>query len=110
LQIGSSSLAASNGKDLLTFDVAAAKASLLTTQVKVSGFAPTIDSLQIDLPIANPAITTLAQLNGQQGVFALSNEITGQTDISFGNNAAGNVVTISLIGLTDLAAVNLTVI
>jgi hypothetical protein len=111
LLIGSTATqAATTGIDSVTFDVAAAKASLLTTQVKVSGFAPTIDSLQIDLPVANAAITTLAQLNGQQGVTALANGITGQTDISFGNNAAGNVITISLIGLTDLAAVNLTVI
>jgi hypothetical protein len=110
LQIGSTSVAATTGKDMLTFDVAAAKASPLTTQIKVTSFAPASDILQIDLPTVNAAITTLAQLNGQQGVTALANGITGQTDISFGNNAAGNVITISLIGLTDLAAVSVTVI
>jgi hypothetical protein len=68
------------------------------------------DSWRIDMPAANPAITSLAQLNGQQGVTAFANFITGNSDVIFGANALGNAVSISLVGLTDLTAVKVLVI
>jgi hypothetical protein len=111
LAIGTTApVAATNGNDLVTFDVAAAKASAATTQINVTGFSTANDSWTIDLPVANPAITTLAQLNGQQGVTAFANGITGNTDVTFGTNAAGNAVAVSLVGVTDLTTVKVLVI
>lgn len=100
-----------------TFNVSAALADAAgtNTQRTISGFAtgttPTSDLLTLDFPTANPAITTLAQLNGTQGVSIQFNPFTNATLINFGNDAnGGQPVTITLVGVSDAATVAVSVI
>lgn len=100
-----------------TFNVSAALADAgsTNTQRTISGFAtgtaPTSDLLTLDFPTANPAITTLAQLNGTQGVTVQFNPFANATLINFGNDAnGGQPVTITLVGVSDAAAVAVAVI
>ena len=76
----------------------------------MNGFAVAADKLTIDLAVANAAITTLAGLNGVDGISVQSNIITNETLINFGPDANGDVIAITLAGLTDPALVNISVI
>jgi hypothetical protein len=70
----------------------------------------TKDALQIDLVTANAAITKLSQLNDVEGIAVQPNPITTSTLINFGNDANGNVISVTLAGIVDPALVNVTVI
>ena len=110
---GAAALAAAPAAEVFTVDVAAllADAAGTNTQATITGFDVALDSLRIDLPVANAAITTLAQLNGVQGVVVSVDPFTNATLINFGNDAnGGEVVAITLAGIVDPATVNLTVI
>lgn len=99
--------------DVFSVDVAALLADVAgtNTQTTITGFDVAMDSLRIDLPLANAAITTLAQLDGQQGVSVQVDPFANLTLINFGNDAnGGEVVTITLAGVIDPATVHLTVI
>ena len=98
--------------DIFSFDVAGALASAPDTQITINGFAAN-DTLRIDLPIANPAITTLAQLAGQQGVFLQNDPFApggGATLINFGSDADGQPVVITLAGVVDPALVLVSIV
>jgi hypothetical protein len=76
-----------------------------------TGTTPTSDVLRLDLPTANPQITTLAQLDGQQGVFVQVDPFGNSTLINFGNDAnGGQPVTITLAGIVDPAQVAVEVV
>jgi hypothetical protein len=114
---GNATVAATAGRDIFTFDVATAlaDASGQNTQVTINGFttgtSATSDVLRLDLPTANPQITTLAQLNGQQGVFVQVDPFANSTLINFGNDAnGGEPVTITLAGIVDPAQVAVEVV
>ncbi len=99
--------------DIFTVDVAAALADVAGTnfQSTITGFAAAADSLRIDLPVANAAITTLAQLNGQQGVTVSVDPFDGSTLVNFGNDAnGGQVVAIILAGIVDPATVLVSIV
>lgn len=102
--------------DNFFFDVAPAKADVAGTnfQTTVSGFTVTgtaADKFTIDLPIANAAITTLAQLNGQQGVTVQTDPFANNTLINFGPDAnGGQLVTITLTGIVDATAVSVSIV
>jgi len=81
------------------------------TQATISGFASSADTLRIDLPSANATITNLSQLNGQQGVVVQSDTINPRTLINFGNDAnGGQVVSLTLMGITDPELVDVQVV
>ena len=99
--------------DTFTVDVAAALADVAATnyQPKVTGFNVAMDKLIIDLPIANAAITTLAQLNGQQGVIVQADPFAGLTLVNLGNDAnGGQVASVELIGITDPSLVQVQIV
>ena len=102
--------------DNFLFDVAPARADVAGTnfQSTITGFVTTgsaADRLTIDLPIANAAITTLAQLNGQQGVTVQVNPFANSTLINFGPDAnGGQLVTLTLTGIVDASTVLINVI
>ncbi len=99
--------------DVFSFNAvsALADAAGTNTQATLIGFSTANDRLVIDLAIANSAITTLAQLNGQQGVSVQINPFTGVTLINFGNDANGSEpVTLTLLGITDPAVVQIQVV
>lgn len=99
--------------DVFSFNAVSAlvDAAGTNTQATVSGFLTANDRLAIDLAIANSAITTLAQLNGQQGVSVQVDPFAGATLINFGNDAnGGQLVTLSLTGVIDPATVQISVV
>lgn len=107
----SAAITADNTKaELFALDVAAAKATADNTQVTLNGFAVAADALRIDLPTADATIKTLADLNGKQGVVVQSNVITNNTLVTFGADANGDVIAITLAGIIDPATVNVSVI
>lgn len=86
----------------------------VTALLDVAGtnYQPTItgfgvgDKLRVDLPTANAAITTLAQLNGQQGVSVQIDPFASAAVIDFGADAnGGQLVAVTLAGVTDSATV-----
>lgn len=94
--------------DVFSLNAVAALADAAGTnfQSTVTGFSVAADRLTIDLPTANAAITTLAQLNGQQGVTVQVDPFTGNTLINLGNDAnGGEVASVTLVGVADPALV-----
>lgn len=95
-------------------DVAAALADVAGTnfQTKITGFDVTKDKLVLDLPTADATITTLAQLaTVTQGVNASVDPFAGEAVVTLGNDANGNeVATLTLVGLSDLAAVKVEIV
>ena len=99
--------------DIFLVDVAAALADAAGTNYQpfVTGFDVAQDVLRLDLPLADAGITTLAQLDGQQGVAVQYDPFANLTLINLGNDAnGGEVVTISLVGIADASAVEVQII
>ena len=109
---GNDSYLLASGLQIASAQVAATALKLnLTSGATISGFSTANDRLLIDLPSANSAITTLAQLNGQQGVIVQTDPFTGSTLINFGVDANGaQPVTLTLTGVSDPAAVLIQVV
>ena len=63
-----------------------------------------------DASAMNAAITKLSQLAGVEGIAVQTNPIANSTLINFGNDADGNVISVTLAGIVDPALVNVTVI
>jgi hypothetical protein len=108
IAVTAAGVAGTAAADVFSINAAAALADAAGTnfQPTITGFAVAADKLSIDLPTANAAITTLAQLNGQQGVSVQADPFTGNTLINLGNDAnGGEVVTITLAGVADPATV-----
>lgn len=107
--------------DNFTFDanpapLGAAKTDAAGTnfQTTVNGFTATgaaADRFTFDFATANAAITTLAQLNGQQGVTVQADPFANSTLINFGPDAnGGQIVTITLAGVVDATTVAISVV
>jgi hypothetical protein len=110
LTIGSTApVAATAAADNFTFNVANAKASAPNTQISITGFAVAADMLTIDTTTASGAIK-LNALNGVDGIAVQTNGITNETTINFGADANGDVITVTLAGVTDQTLVNVTLI
>lgn len=110
---GNASVPATVAADVFYFDAIAARtdAAGTNTQATITGFATQGDILKINLPNANPAITTLNQLSGQQGVFVDLDPFDGSTVINFGSDSnGGQLVTLSLTGITNTDLVKVQII
>ena len=110
---GNNTVNATAANDVFFFDAVTAllDAAGSNTQASINGFSTSADKLQINLPTVNAGITTLSQLNGQQGVTVAGDPFSGNTLISFGNDAnGGQVVSLTLIGVTDAGLVSLLVV
>ena len=92
------------------FDLEAARATADNTQVNVTQFDTANDTLRVDLATADAALTTLNQLNGVDGISVTPNVITNNTLINFGPDANGDVITLTLAGLTDPTAIGIEVV
>lgn len=110
-------IVATGAAENFTFNVATALADAggTNTQRTITGFATgtgaSSDLLTLDLPTANGAITTLAQLNGTQGVTVQLNPFTSSLLVNFGNDAnGGQPVTITLVGVSDASTVAVAVV
>jgi hypothetical protein len=110
IQLGSTdTFTATPLPDVFSLEVDEALADTGTTQVTVNGFDINEDSLRLDLPGATGP-TTLAALNGTQGVTAQADPFTGNTLISFGQNASSTEVALTLVGVTDFTQVEVMVV
>lgn len=110
LPVGSSvTVEATANADVFTFDVAAARATTSNTQITLNGFDVQADSLRIDsaAPLGN---VPLSSLNGVDGMVVQSNIITQTTLVTFGADADGQLIAVTLTGVTDPALVNVSVI
>lgn len=106
-------VAATAEADTFTFDVVAALALATPdtlTQITISDFDVAADALLIDTATASPAVTTLADLDGVDGITVFANVITNETLVNFGPDADGDVVAITLAGVIDPSLVNISVI
>ena len=93
--------------EVFAFDVEAALATVDNTQVTITDFDVANDKLSINLANAIGS-TTLDQLTTDATV--QSNPITQTTLVNFGPDANGDIVTLTLAGLTDATAVDVDVI
>ncbi len=110
---GNATVTATAANDLFTFDavVALQDTAGTNTQATISGFSTSADKLQINLPTANASISNLGQLNGQQGVSVEINDIDRYTNVNFGTDAnGGDIVTLTLTGITDASLVSVQVV
>jgi hypothetical protein len=110
---GTTTVNATEDDEIFRFDAVTAllDPAGTNTQATITGFASGADTLWIDLPSANATITNLSQLNGQQGVFVQTDTINPRTLINFGNDAnGGEVVSLTLMGITDPELVDVQVV
>ncbi len=99
--------------DVFGFNAVSALADVTgtNTQATISGFSTANDRLLIDLATANASLTRLDQLSGVQGVSVQVDPFTATTLVAFGNDAnGGQPVTLSLVGITNPAAVQIQVV
>ena len=110
---GNQTVNATAAADVFSFNAVSALADTAgtNTQATISGFSTSNDRLLIDLPVANSNLTRLDQLSGVQGVLAQTDPFTGATLINFGSDAnGGQPVTLSLMGVSNPAAVQIQVV
>ena len=96
--------------EIFGFDVAAALATSVNTQVTLSEFDVINDILQLDLVSVNAGLISLNQLDGIEGITVQVSGINNETLINFGGDADGDIVTISLSGIIDASTVAIEVI
>lgn len=110
LPVGSSTtVEATANADVFTFDVAAARATTNDTQIVLNGFDVQADSLRFDSVISLGDVA-LSSLNGIDNMAVQSNVITQTTLVTFGPDADGQLVAVTLTGVIDPALVNVSVI
>jgi len=110
---GTTTVNATEDDEIFQFDAVTAllDPAGTNTQATITGFASSADTLRIDLPSANATITNLSQLTGQQDVFVQTDTINPGTLINFGNDAnGGEVVSLTLMGITDPELVDVQVV
>lgn len=108
---------ADNAKaEAFVVDIVKAKADNqagVVTQFEIQGFAVAgnaKDVLVFDMPQADANITTLAQLNGKQGVAIQNDPFKNALVINFGNDLDGEAVAVTLTGVIDPAQVAVQII
>lgn len=111
------SVAGTAAADTFTFNLGTAQGTATDTQVSVTGFNTAADRLQISIPAGNTGVagTTLAQLNGDAlangGAIAVqTNPFTNSTLVTFGLDSDGTAISITLVGVTDPSAVQVTLV
>ncbi len=95
--------------EIFSLDVDAAKLLTANTQIDLSAFSTANDALRINLPTAS-GVTTLAALDGQQGIAVQFDPFSGSTLINFGQDADGDVLSLTLVGVADAALVEVDVV
>ena len=110
LAAGSSApVTATSAADTFSFAPSAAKTLTAATQIVINQFNTAQDKFQFDLVTAL-GTTTLAALNGVEGISVQTDPFTGSTLVNFGGNANGNPVVLTLAGVTSPALVLVDVI
>ena len=104
------SVAATAAGDTFALDVAGARTTQANTQLTLTGFDARVDSLRFTLPGSTSNATTLATLNGQQGVVVEANPFSNALLLTFGPDANGDVIALTLAGITDPSAVRVAVV
>ncbi len=95
----STAVTATNQADTFSFAPAGARALTANTQITINQFDTAKDKFQFDLTSAL-GLTTLAALNGVEGITVQSNPFVGAIVINFGADANGDLVALTLTGVT----------
>lgn len=95
--------------EVFALDVENALSSSEVTQIELTSFDVSEDLLRFDLPDATGE-TTLAELNGSQSVSVQHDIFNNLTLINFGANDIGDVVVLTLSGVTDSSLINVDVV
>lgn len=98
-----------NDADQFMLNIDGALGSHEITQVTISSFDVASDRLQIDMDVSLGQMT-LADLNGNYNVYVQENTIENNTVINFGNNLSGDVVAITIQGVTSSELVQVNVV
>ncbi len=114
LPVGSSaSVSATAAAEVFFLDVTKAATVTANTQPTITGFDHTLDALRLDLPVVS-TVTTLAALNGLDlgggNVVVVTSDVINGTVASFGFDADGQIMSVSLTGIADASQVHVTVI
>ena len=96
--------------DIFGFDVLAAKAQSNNTQVSITGFNTTADKLQFNLTTASGNMTLAALDALDANISAQADPFTGNMLVNFGADANGDLVTLTLAGVTDTSLVSVNVV
>ncbi len=102
-------VAATAADEVFTLDVDAAKLLTANTQIDLTAFSTANDGLSFNLPTAS-GVTTLAALDGVQGVVVQLDPFTGSTVVTFGADADGDVISLTLVGVADASLVDVLVV
>jgi serralysin len=100
------------GADVFSFNAVSAldDAAGTSMQATISGFSTTNDRLVIDLATTNSSLALLDQLSGAQGISVQADPFSTPL-IDFGSDAnGGQPVTLSLLGVSDPASVQIAVV
>jgi hypothetical protein len=110
LVAGSSTpVTATSQADIFSFAPAGASFLTANTQITISQFDTAKDKFQFDLTTAL-GTTTLAALNGVEGISVQTDPFAGSTVVSFGADANGDLVVLTLAGVTTPSSVIVDVI
>jgi len=105
-------IAATSGDDVITFNLGAAQNTAgANTQIYLTGFDTANDILKLDL--TTPGITTLNQLDGVDGIDVVPNPFAAggpSTLVTFGPDMEGDVIALTLVGITDASQVQVQVV
>jgi len=112
LTVGSNApVTATAAAETYSLKVADALLSTTATQIDINGFDATLDSLMLDLlTTTQTGAQKLSALIGLENITVQENPIDNQILITFGFDANGDAVAIKLLGASDPALVNVTVI
>lgn len=112
-QGGTQSIVGTAAADTFTFDLSAARAASANTVVEITGFEIGKDKLQLNLPALKGNISgaTLGELNGDtypnnDVISVRANAILGGTLITFGGDTDGDLISVKLLGITDITQAN----
>jgi len=105
-------IAATSGDDVITFNLGAAQNTAgANTQIDLTGFDTANDILKLDL--TTPGNTTLDLLDGVDGIDVVPNPFAAggpSTLVTFGPDMEGDVIALTLVGITDASQVQVQVV
>jgi hypothetical protein len=96
--------------ELFWFDLPTALQTVSDTQLVLYDFNPNADQLMIDLITLDSSISTLDQLHSVAGIEIHSDISMNTTQIRFGADASGDIITLELSGITEPAAINIAIV
>lgn len=96
--------------ELFWFDLPTALQTVSDAQRVLHDFNPNADQLMIDLITLDSSINTLDQLHGVAGIEIHTDISMNTTQIRFGADASGDIITLELSSITVAADINIAIV